>query len=91
MLSDLKVYPFSFIISLLFYVRLPQLFGIMQGLWFGLDSTLMESCQAACSPDLTHLLLGPHDKGFLFCHVVPVPPHRQHALTERATPLPQAI
>ena len=91
MLSDLKAYPFSFFTFLLFYVGLSQLFGIMQGLLFGFDSTLMESCQVACYPGLTHLLLGCHGKGFLFCHVVPALPHRQHALNERATSLPQVI
>ena len=75
----------------MFNGELPQLFGILQDLEFELGSTPMESCQVACYPELTHPLLGPHGKGFLFCHVVPAPPHRQHALTERIYPLPQAI
>ena len=92
MLSNLKAHPFSFLISLLFYVGLPQLFVIMQGFWFGLDSTLMESCQVECVLSwLNTPTAWPHGKGFLFSYVMPALPHRQHALTERATPLPQAI
>ena len=73
------------------YGKLPQLFGILQGLGLEFDSTPGESCQVGCYLELTHPLLGPHGKGFLFCHVVPAPPHRQHVLTERICPLPQAI
>ena len=58
----------------MFYGKLPQLFGILQGLGLELDSTTMESCQVAYYPELTHPPLGPHGKGFLFCHVVPAPP-----------------
>ena len=70
---------------------LPELFGTLQDHLIVLYSTQVKSCQVACYLEITHPLLGPHGKGFLFCHVVPALPHRQHVLTGRKCQLPQAI
>ena len=72
-------------------LSLSELFGILQDPLIVLDSTQVKSCQVAWYLVITHPLLGPHGKGFLFCHVVPALPHKQHVLTGRKCQLPQAI
>ena len=59
---------------------IPQLFDGWQGPWLGLDTTLRVSCLVVHYLALMHPPLWPHAKGFLFCHVGPVPPHRQPEL-----------